>query len=187
MTTAAVDVTRVRAGRIAGALYLATLAAGVLGFAVRSSLLAAGDVTGTARNIVDAERLFRITIVTDMVTLSGVIVLAWGALRVAQAGRARPRNTVASDYFRALRIAIVAGRPFADTDDERSRAVVMVNHTFAQRFWQGAANAIGKRVRIGEGNWRTIVGVAADVKYLRVNESPRPNVYLPFCRRIGRP
>src|SRR5687768_7627670 len=78
MTTTANDATRARAGRIAGALYLVTMATGVFGFAVRSSLLVSGDVTSTARNIIDAERLFRITIVTDMFTLSGVIVLAWG-------------------------------------------------------------------------------------------------------------
>jgi ABC-type antimicrobial peptide transport system permease subunit len=35
-------------------------------------------------------------------------------------------------------------------------------------------------VRVGEGAWRTVVGVAADVKYIRINEAPRPYIYLPF-------
>ena len=35
---------------------------------------------------------------------------------------------------------------------------------------------------MGDGDWRTVVGVAADVKYLRVNEAPRPYVYLPFLQ-----
>jgi predicted permease len=91
-------------------------------------------------------------------------------------------NTVAPDYFRTLRIALVAGRPFYDHDDEMSAPVVMVNNTLAQRFWGGAADSIGKRIRIGDGDWRTVVGVAADVKYLRVNESPRSYVYLPFLQ-----
>ena len=30
--------------------------------------------------------------------------------------------------------------------------------------------------------WRTVIGVAADVKYLRINESPRPYLYLPFLQ-----
>ena len=47
-----------------------------------------------------------------------------------------------------------------------------------ERFWGGAANAIGKRIRVGDGDWRTVVGVAADVKYARINEVAAP-VFLP--------
>jgi hypothetical protein len=61
-------------------------------------------------------------------------------------------NTVASDYFRTLRIAVLAGRAFAHTDDETAAPVAVVNHTLAQRFWGGAASAIGKRVRLGDGS-----------------------------------
>ena len=32
------------------------------------------------------------------------------------------------------------------------------------------------------GDWRTVIGVAADVKYLRINEAPRPYLYLPFLQ-----
>ena len=52
--------------------------------------------------------------------------------------------------------------------------VAIVNDTLAQRFWGGAANAIGKRVRVGDGEWRTVIGVAADVKYVRINELAAP-------------
>ena len=89
-------------------------------------------------------------------------------------------NTVGTDYFRTLRISLISGRPFEDRDDEAGALVAIVNNTLAERFWGGAANAIGKRIRAGDGGWRTVVGVAADVKYLRISESPRPYVYLPF-------
>jgi predicted permease len=91
-------------------------------------------------------------------------------------------NTIASDYFRTLRIGLLAGRPFEESDDETAAPVVIVNNTLAERFFGGAANAIGKRVRVGEGDWRTVIGVAADVKYLTINEEPRPYVYLPFLQ-----
>jgi predicted permease len=91
-------------------------------------------------------------------------------------------NTIGSDYFRTLRIALVAGRAFDDRDDETGASVVMVNNTFAQRFWGGAANAVGRRLRVGDSEWRTVIGVAADVKYARINESPRPYFYLPFLQ-----
>src|SRR5205814_3635893 len=54
------------------------------------------------------------------------------------------------------------------------------NRTLAQKCLGGASNAIGKRLRVGTGNWRTVIGVAADVKYARLDESPTPFVYLPF-------
>jgi predicted permease len=91
-------------------------------------------------------------------------------------------NTIGSDYFRTLRVPLRAGREFADRDDETGAPVAMVNHTLAQRFWGGSANAIGKRVRDRFGVWRTVVGVAADVKYARIDEAPRPYVYLPFLQ-----
>jgi len=89
-------------------------------------------------------------------------------------------NPVASDYFRTLRIPIVAGRAFEDRDDENAAPAAIVNATLAQRFWGGAANAIGKRIRFANGEWRSVIGVAADVKYARIDEQPRPYIYVPF-------
>ena len=92
------------------------------------------------------------------------------------------RTPSAPDYFRTLRIPLLAGREFEDRDDETAAPVAIVNATLAQRFWGGASNAIGKRIRVGDGEWRTVIGVAADVKYSRINEAPRPYFYLPFLQ-----
>jgi putative ABC transport system permease protein len=91
-------------------------------------------------------------------------------------------NIVGPDYFRTLRINLMAGRPFEDRDDEGAAAVAIVNDTLANKYWSSAANAIGKRIRVADGEWRTVIGVAADIKYVRINESPRPYVYLPFLQ-----
>jgi len=91
-------------------------------------------------------------------------------------------NAVGPDYFRTLAIPLMAGREFADRDDETGAPVAVVNNTLAKRFWGGAENAIGKRIRSGDGDWRTVVGVAADVKYARIDEAPRPYLYLPFLQ-----
>src|SRR6185295_1174255 len=91
-------------------------------------------------------------------------------------------NVVGPDYFRTLRIPVVAGREFEDRDDETAAPVAIVNATLAQRFWGGAANAIGRRLRVGDTDSRTVIGVAADVKYSRINEAPRPYFYLPFLQ-----
>jgi macrolide transport system ATP-binding/permease protein len=91
-------------------------------------------------------------------------------------------NTVGPDYFRTLHIPLVAGRGFEDRDDETAAPAAMVNNTLAQRFWGAASEAIGKRLRVADGDWRIVIGVAADVKYSRINEAPRPYVYLPFLQ-----
>jgi predicted permease len=91
-------------------------------------------------------------------------------------------NSITAGYFETLTIPLISGRSFEDRDDQAAAPVAMVNNTFAERFWGGAANAIGKRIRVADGEWRTVVGVAADIKYLRINESPRPYVYLPFLQ-----
>jgi putative ABC transport system permease protein len=91
-------------------------------------------------------------------------------------------NVVAPDYFQTLRIGIEAGREFTRRDDRSAQQVVIVNDTLARRFWGSPLDAIGKRLRVASSEWRTIIGVARDIKYARVNEDPRPYVYLPFLQ-----
>ena len=89
-------------------------------------------------------------------------------------------NIISSEYFRTLRVPVLAGRDFDARDDEQGAPVLVVNETLAKRFWGGASTAVGKRIRIGATDWRTIVGVAADLKYSRIDEPARPYFYLPL-------
>jgi predicted permease len=89
-------------------------------------------------------------------------------------------NTVTPGYFRTLRIPLLAGREFDDSDTSSADGVAIVNETFARRFWGSASAAIGKR--FDSNGWRTIVGVARDMKYARLDESPRPYFYVPFSQ-----
>jgi predicted permease len=89
-------------------------------------------------------------------------------------------NTVSPDYFGTLRIHLAAGRDFARTDLTDTVPVAIVNETMARQFWGSPGGAIGKRLRLSGGDWRTVVGVARDIKYARVTEDPRPHVYRPL-------
>jgi predicted permease len=89
-------------------------------------------------------------------------------------------NTIAPDYFRTLRVPLASGRAFEDRDDPSGAPVLMVNETFARKFYGDPSTAVGKRVRLGTDDWRTVVGVARDLKYSRLDEAPRPFVYVPF-------
>jgi predicted permease len=88
-------------------------------------------------------------------------------------------NTVSPDYLSTLRIPLIAGRDFTRSDRQTSQRVAIINETMARRFWGSPRAALGNRIRVGRGQWRTIVGVARDIKYARVTEEPRPHVYLP--------
>lgn len=89
-------------------------------------------------------------------------------------------NAIATDYFSMLRIPVMAGRDFDRADTAAGRKVVIVNETLARRFWGSPQGAIGKRLRTQRGEWAVVTGVVRDIKYLRLDEEPRPFVYLPF-------
>ncbi len=89
-------------------------------------------------------------------------------------------STVDDDYFDTFDIRILQGRAFGTLDGPQSRAVVVVNETFATRYWPNQ-NPLGKRVRLDERNGVTaeVIGVAANAKYTWLGESPTEFVYLP--------
>src|ERR1700722_1451539 len=92
-------------------------------------------------------------------------------------------NVIGSDYFHTLQIPLLNGRDFAEQDRADAPKVVIVNQTLADRFWP-AANPLGHQVHIW-GEWRTVVGVAQDIKYHRMNEDPRSFIYLPQLQADG--
>ena len=91
------------------------------------------------------------------------------------------RYSVTPDYFRAMGIPLVRGRLLTDADRADSPAVMVVSESTARALFPGR-DPIGERVRIGahdEGPWRTIVGVAGDVRHVDVALAPTPQMYLP--------
>ena len=91
-------------------------------------------------------------------------------------------NIITPDYFRSLRIPVLAGRDFTRTDDANATQAVIINETMARRFWQTPENAVGKRLRSGTADWRSVIGVVGDLKYSRLSEGPRPFVYYPLLQ-----
>jgi predicted permease len=74
------------------------------------------------------------------------------------------------------------GRNFTDGDRETSQPVVIVNESFARRYWPGV-DALGARLSMGDGDpWRTVVGIVADVKHRGLDTDARPEVLMPFTQ-----
>jgi predicted permease len=68
---------------------------------------------------------------------------------------------VTPEYFRALRIPLVAGREFSESDTANSQPVAIVNESFARKF-MGSTNAVGRHIGSGKSTY-LIVGVVGDV------------------------
>jgi putative ABC transport system permease protein len=87
-------------------------------------------------------------------------------------------------YFETMGIPILQGREFGPTDKEGAPRVVVVNETFARRFWPGVDSVVGKRVSFKSvsGPFMEVVGVAKDGKYFSLGEDPKPFIYLPLAQ-----
>jgi len=76
MTLRAIEPAQHTAAKVAGFLYLVTMVNTILAeFYLRAPLLVRGDAVQTARNIVASERLFRLSIVSGLITVAGHVVL----------------------------------------------------------------------------------------------------------------
>lgn len=83
-------------------------------------------------------------------------------------------------WFRTMRVPLLAGRPFSEADNAQAPKVVIVNDSFARRYWPNQ-NAIGKHIIVGRGPAPSeVAGVAADVKNKGLAQDTQAQLYLPF-------
>jgi putative ABC transport system permease protein len=88
---------------------------------------------------------------------------------------------VTPGYFQALGIPIVSGRPFCEEDRSPAEKPVILSEALAKRLFPNGENPLGKSYRFGaQAEWRTIVGVAGDVKNNGLAAPADPEFYLPW-------
>ncbi|HEX3526758.1 MAG TPA: ABC transporter permease [Thermoanaerobaculia bacterium] len=89
---------------------------------------------------------------------------------------------VTRDYFKTMRIRLIAGRTFTTGDDRGTPGVVVINQTMAKVFWP-TRSPLGDRVRVPSGPggpqspWLTVVGVVADVKQGGLDQKTGTELY----------
>ena len=87
---------------------------------------------------------------------------------------------VTPDYFSALGIRIISGRAFQPADLSATNNPVVLSESLAKRLLPGA-DPVGKSIFFRNRHaWRTVIGVAADVKNGGLTASPDPEFYLPW-------
>jgi len=92
---------------------------------------------------------------------------------------------VSAGYFDVLRIPIVNGAGFGESDHEGGPPEIVVDE--GVRTAEGESLRVGDRAHsfFGDTLFRRVVGVAAPVRHADLRSAPSPTVYEPFFQRGG--
>ncbi len=97
-------------------------------------------------------------------------------------------NMADADYFRTMRIPVVAGRALSEDDEAGRPAVAVINEEIAHAWWKDPHSAVGQHIKLGgpymKGQVVEIVGVAADVHQFGLDSSSSPEIYFPAAQRV---
>ncbi len=85
-------------------------------------------------------------------------------------------SVVGADFFKTLGFVFVAGATWSPHDQRP--AVLVVNETFARRFWPDK-NPVGQPVEILGRGTVAIAGVVRDTAHYEIGEAPLPFMYIP--------
>jgi predicted permease len=98
-------------------------------------------------------------------------------------------HSISDGYLEALRARLIAGRTFTAHDGPTGEPVVIVNQTFARRYFPGENAVNGRLVQLpngigppgrnlmSRGSVFRIVGVVADVHQAAIGQPPEPVIY----------
>ena len=147
----------------------------------------------------DSQRAFFSDLVTKLEALPGVRTAAGASQMPFSGGRSYPPtsvdtpsgvvettalvSSVTPDYFKAMSIPVLAGRPLNAGDRQGAAPVAVVNKAMANRYWPGES-PLGRRLKFGgsdDSDWLSVVGVVGDVRYL-LPENPPTQMYVPFSQ-----
>jgi len=94
-------------------------------------------------------------------------------------------RAVSARYFKTMRIPLLRGRAFEETDTGSSSRVVIVNNAMAKKYWP-KADPIGQVITIGKGLGpqfeepaRQVVGVVGDARETGLSDKDVAVMYIP--------
>jgi putative ABC transport system permease protein len=116
-------------------------------------------------------------------------------------GQSARNRATSPDYFRLMRIPLLAGRSLEASDRRGAAGVAVVDQSFAAQFFPGQ-DPLGQRIRFPTNLYVVtdigfqfsermvdeleIVGIVGDVRYLALAEPPEPTLYLANEQWINR-
>src|SRR4029079_6705662 len=115
------------------------------------------------------------------------------------AGGAPLLQRISGDYFATMKIPLMRGRVWSDSESGGTPHVAVVNQMMARAQWPDES-AIGRRVRMpdyvkppnpfrlaapGSDGWFEIVGVVGDTPNVGLHEPPAPSIYVPYTLMLS--
>lgn len=106
---------------------------------------------------------------------------------------------ISADYFATMRLPLLRGRVWSDSESAGTPHVAVVNQTMARELWPDDS-AIGRRVRMpgyirstsywrlpapGSDGWFEIIGVVGDTPNVGLHERPAPSIYVPYTLMLS--
>lgn len=90
-------------------------------------------------------------------------------------------DVVSQGFLETLRIPIVRGRSFQESDNLKASRVAIINQSFAERYFAGQ-DPVGRRLQstADPEHWIQVVGVVPDSRYLVLSDLHEPYFFLPF-------
>jgi predicted permease len=98
-------------------------------------------------------------------------------------------NRVSTRYLQDLGVKLIRGRYFADSDNELSENVAVVNESFVRRFFSPGEDPIDRRFGLNlpeNVNTFRIVGVVGDARFagFALNRPARPMFFVPLAQTV---
>ena len=112
-------------------------------------------------------------------------ILIEGQPIVPQAERASAGDRlITPGYFEAMKIPLLEGRALTSQDRAETPPVLVVNDSFARRFFPGQ-RALGKRIGLeddGKLRWAEIIGIVGNVKHQKLDAEIKPEMFEPYLQ-----
>ena len=107
-------------------------------------------------------------------------------------------RSISNDYFQTMRIPLRRGRLFTNADarlalpvirwfeqqpyperfnESQALPAVIINETMARLNWPNE-DPLGKRLKLVESPWLTVIGIVGDVRHSSLAVQPNPEIYL---------
>ncbi len=114
-------------------------------------------------------------------------------------GEAPIVQRISGHYFATMKIPLVQGRVWSDSEGAGTPHVAVINQAMARERWPDES-PIGRRVRIpeyikaptpfkraapGSDGWFEIIGVVGDTPNVGLHEPPAPSIYVPYTLMLG--
>jgi predicted permease len=91
------------------------------------------------------------------------------------------QSWIMGDYFAAMGITLERGRLFSPDERLGKPDVAIISQTAARLFWPNQ-DPLGKRLKFMGPRWRTVIGVASDVKDASMQAVASPHTYTPYLQ-----